>query len=597
MSLSNLFAGALNGLLLGGLYACAALGLSLMFGVMRFINLAHGELLVIAAYLVFALSNVFGLNPITAMLLVIPVLFVIGYVMQLGLINPLMGKGAEPSLLTAFGLSIIAQNVIIAIWGGNSKSLPSSAISQGSFNVLGSSVPYLYVIAFVVGGLLTWGLQHFITRTPLGRAIRASSLDATTARVMGINVNQIYALTAAIGAMTAAIAGTLIGLTFSFTPTAGFTWLLKGFVWSCSAVWAVLRARSRADCCSGCLRAWRGLRRHGLPRHDRLRDLLAGPVLPASRFVRSGWNRMNVRALPWIALALAAIALVFVPSVFERYVIFVIYFFLLNVALAQSWNLVGGFTGLVSLGHVAFIGIGAYTSSILIVSAHAPIWLAFLAGGLMAALFAFVISFATFRSRGVYFAIGTLVLAEALRLWMINWEFTGGAQGVQLPIGIGPTREDYFYLMLGLAVGSTALVMWIMGGKLGLGLKAIRDNEDSARNMGVDVFRTKLTAFLISAFIAGLVGAVHAGRFGPVIVNPSKIVISTPPSVMAFTAGVNTAASNVIESAPAIALASRTFCRNEPVPLSLVLRTTSARLSIAPMSMPPPKVRLNPLPR
>jgi branched-chain amino acid transport system permease protein len=230
LSLSNLFAGALNGLLLGGLYACAALGLSLVFGVMRFINIAHGELLVIAAYLVFALSSIFGLNPLVAMLLVIPLLFALGYVMQLGLINPLMGKGAEPSLLTAFGLSIIAQNIIIAIWGGNSKSLPSSAISQGSFNVLGSSVPYLYVIAFVVGGVVTWGLQNFITRTPLGRAIRASSLDATTARVMGINVNQIYALTAAIGAMTAAIGGTLIGLTFSFTPTAGFTWLLKGFV-------------------------------------------------------------------------------------------------------------------------------------------------------------------------------------------------------------------------------------------------------------------------------------------------------------------------------------------------------------------------------
>jgi branched-chain amino acid transport system permease protein len=230
---------------------------------------------------------------------------------------------------------------------------------------------------------------------------------------------------------------------------------------------------------------------------------------------------MNARAhsrasLAWFALAIAAILLAFVPSVFERYVIFVIYFFLLNVALAQSWNLVGGFTGLVSLGHVAFIGIGAYTSSILIADANAPIWLSFLAGGLMAALFAFVISFATFRSRGVYFAIGTLVLAEALRLWMINWEFTGGARGVQLPIGIGPSREQYFYLMLGLAVGSTALVMWIMQGKLGLGLKAIRDNEDSARNMGVDVFRTKLTAFLISAFIAGLVGAVHAGRLGAI---------------------------------------------------------------------------------
>ena len=140
----------------------------------------------------------------------------------------------------------------------------------------------------------------------------------------------------------------------------------------------------------------------------------------------------------------------------------------------------------------------------------------FIIGGLASTAFAFLISFPTFRFRGIYFAIGTLVLAEALRIWMINWEFIGGAQGMQFPIGIGFRLSGYFYIMLGLAVGSTALLMYILRSKLGVGLRAIRDNEDGAQNLGVDIFRTKLAALMISAFIAGLVGAVHAGRLGAI---------------------------------------------------------------------------------
>ncbi len=229
MSFYTISAGALNGLLLGGLYACMALGLSMVFGVMRFINVAHGELLVLAAFLSFVLSTSFGLHPVVAMLVLIPILFVLGYVMQRTLINPLMGAGLEPSLLTAFGLSIIAQNLMVEIWGGNTKSL-GTAYAEMNANIFGIDVPLLYILSFFAGVIVTVGVHLFITRTYTGRAIRAATQDAATAMVMGINVNNIYAITAAIGAATAALGGTLIGMTFSFTPTTGFPWLLKGFV-------------------------------------------------------------------------------------------------------------------------------------------------------------------------------------------------------------------------------------------------------------------------------------------------------------------------------------------------------------------------------
>ena len=229
MDLFFIGAGALNGLFLGGLYACMALGLSLVFGVMRFINVAHGDLLVLAAFLSFVCSSAFGLHPLITVLVLIPVLFVLGYALQRVLINPLMGAGLEPALLTAFGLSIIAQNSFVQIWGGNTKSLGTS-MAESNTNLLGIDVPLLYIVSFVLGSVVTLGIHLFITRTYMGRAIRAATQDPATAMVMGINVNRVYAITAALGAATAALGGTLIGMTFSFTPATGFPWLLKGFV-------------------------------------------------------------------------------------------------------------------------------------------------------------------------------------------------------------------------------------------------------------------------------------------------------------------------------------------------------------------------------
>jgi branched-chain amino acid transport system permease protein len=139
----------------------------------------------------------------------------------------------------------------------------------------------------------------------------------------------------------------------------------------------------------------------------------------------------------------------------------------------------------------------------------------------MATLFAAIISVPTFRFSGVYFAIGTLILAEALRIWMINWEFTGGAQGLSFPIARSPSLTAFYYIMLGIATGMSALLVYILRSQLGLGLRAIRDNQQSAQNMGVNIFRTKLYAFLISAFAAGLIGGVHAVRLS--VIEPYSI--------------------------------------------------------------------------
>lgn len=221
---------------------------------------------------------------------------------------------------------------------------------------------------------------------------------------------------------------------------------------------------------------------------------------------------MSKRWLQWGLLALLAFILIIIPYFIRRYTVFVLYLICLNISLAQSWNLLAGYTGLISLGHAAFFGLGAYTTAMMVTYLGVPFSLATIVGGLMAVAFSALMSIPTFRFRGIYFAVGTLILAEALRIWMINWEFTGGAQGVHLPVGTGTTLRGFYYIMLAIAAGITALVMVVLRTKLGLGLRAIRDNEDSAQNMGVNTFRAKLYAFLLSAFVAGLAGGIHATK-------------------------------------------------------------------------------------
>jgi branched-chain amino acid transport system permease protein len=237
-----------------------------------------------------------------------------------------------------------------------------------------------------------------------------------------------------------------------------------------------------------------------------------------ARTITWGWAR-------WVGLALAGVFLLALPLILSPYLVAISYLVCISVCLAQSWNLIGGYTGLASLGTAAFFGTGAYTTFLLIRGLGTPFLLAALAGGLVAAALAVLVARPVFRFRGVYFTIGTLVLAEALRLWMINWELTGGAQGLNLPSRVVPDRLTLYYIALGLAAAATLLLGFILRTRLGLALRAIRDNEDAAQNMGIDTFRAKLIAFSLSAFLAGVAGGVHGVKLS--VIEPYSIFAAT----------------------------------------------------------------------
>jgi branched-chain amino acid transport system permease protein len=181
---------------------------------------------------------------------------------------------------------------------------------------------------------------------------------------------------------------------------------------------------------------------------------------------------------------------------------------LLYISLSQSWNLIGGYTGQQNLGHAAFFGIGALIARTLWLYTFFPLPLALFAGGFGAAIFAVIIGFPAFRLKGVYFIIGTLVLAEILR--MIFDTVLPRADVLPSHLLNTYSLTPRYYLSLIIAVFAVAAVLWLSSSRLGLGFMSIREDEDAAEASGVNILKYKLIAFIISTFIAGLAGGVYA---------------------------------------------------------------------------------------
>lgn len=217
-----------SGFLLGGILSLIALGLSISLGVMRLVNLAHGELLVCGAYLSYFLLSHAGVDPIAGLLIVGVVMAVLALPFQRWLIAPLAGKGMEAPMMTMFGVSIILQNLLLLAFSADTRTIEASYAAR-PVTVGPVTVSEIYVIGFVVSVVLVGCVHLLVTRTAFGRELRASSTDATAAAVMGVDVRRVHALTFALGAACAAMGGVLIGTAFSFTPTTGATYLLISF--------------------------------------------------------------------------------------------------------------------------------------------------------------------------------------------------------------------------------------------------------------------------------------------------------------------------------------------------------------------------------
>jgi branched-chain amino acid transport system permease protein len=223
--LADILTPIIMGILLGGLYAVIALGLSLVFGVVKEINIAHGDLVILGSYFGYVAMTVIGIDPILSLIIGMPLLFGIGFVIQRYILNRAFRISMDATLIIAFGISIILENAYQLIFTPMSRGLTTSyALESFTFGPI--RFPLSYLLDFIVAILVMIFLREFLRRTYLGKAIRAAAQDRKAAHLMGINTNQVYAFTFAISMAFAAIAGIFLGLTFPFTPVSGMSFLI-----------------------------------------------------------------------------------------------------------------------------------------------------------------------------------------------------------------------------------------------------------------------------------------------------------------------------------------------------------------------------------
>jgi branched-chain amino acid transport system permease protein len=220
----------IQGSLLGGIYGLFAIGLSLSFGIMRLVNIAHGDLIVLSAYLSLVIVEGTGISPISSLAIVVPVMFAVGYALQRGLLNLTLSGGLLPPLLVTFGISVIIQNGLLQGFGAYTHRLQQGAIETASVQLPGGiSVGVYPLLVFAVAVLSIGGLQLLFYRTRLGRAFRAASDDPDTSELMGIDNRHLYALALGIAMVFTALAGVLFAIRTNFDPAAGPIRLILAF--------------------------------------------------------------------------------------------------------------------------------------------------------------------------------------------------------------------------------------------------------------------------------------------------------------------------------------------------------------------------------
>ena len=523
----------ISGLMTGGVYAIVGLGLSLVFGVMRLVNLAYGELIVLGAYAAALVTGAIGIDPFLSLVIVVPVMALIAYPLQRFLFTGLLRRGIEPPLVASFGVSLTISALLTQAFGGTTQSL-SVGYAEVGVNLLGTRVRLIDLIGLGIGVVLVVGTHLVLSRSRWGSALAAASSDPATAGTMGINVNTVYALTFAASAAVAAVSGVLIGTAYSYAPELGHQLHAHRFHRRCAG-WRrqcngspVGRARARCGAEHRRRRAgrrvprFRRIRRvHHRPRSEAHNRRTPGPGLCPARSGFPGRGQTmralfaatrpaaGVRSLIILALLVAGLSLAG-PAI-GAYQVTVVTTLLLYVAAATAWNIVGGVAGQFTLATSALIGVGSYASVMLLRgSSTIPVWVSLLGAAAVGGIVAAIIGLILFRLRGFYFTIGTLAVALAALTWMTTWAFTGATTGISAPLADIPDTNTLYALAItiaAIALFASALVIY---SPFGLRLMAVRDDEDVAASLGVSPFRSKMVAICLSGTLTGAVGGLIA---------------------------------------------------------------------------------------
>lgn len=223
------FDALVQGILLGGMYAQYALGMALMFGVMRIVNISHGDLVILLSLIGISMATAWGLGPLPVLIILVPLAVLMGWLLQKTVLNRVVGSDPLPSLIATFGLSVALQNLMLQIWSANSRSLPGGGLESRSIEIGGIYIGLLPVIVLAVATGLTAGLALMLKRTRFGRALRAASADVEAASMTGINPRAVYALASAVAVGILGFAAVFQALRSTVAPADGPAQLIYAF--------------------------------------------------------------------------------------------------------------------------------------------------------------------------------------------------------------------------------------------------------------------------------------------------------------------------------------------------------------------------------
>jgi len=522
----------ITGLAVGGTYALAAVGVSLVFGVLNIVNFGHGAAFAVGAYLALVLLKALGMNIVLAFAIATGGAYLIGWVIERTAVRPLRDAPLLMPLITTLGLGIFLENLIQFIFGPETQPFPTR-VSHEPFHFAGATVSLWELITMLVTVVSIGALHVFLHRTSFGTAVRAIAEDRRTAALLGINVDRLILVTFCISSALGGLAGILGAALYNAVhPTMGSAAMLKAFAASVLGGMEIMSGAILGGLLLGVAEslgsvyissAWRDgialmalvvvllFKPTGLLGHRQLEKVERPSlnVLPLPPVPRLDFRRPAL----WLILATALALPLLVTDAYARRIMTVM---LLYATLALSLNLVAGFAGIISIAHAAFYGVGAYASALLATRVGLPVWQAFVGAIVITGLFGVLFAWPVMRLRGHYVAMGTLGLGGVISVVMLNWiDLTRGPMGIRaIPppslFGVEIDGVGYYYLILAILIVSVVVVIHMMESAFGRAMRAMRDDELGAASVGVEARKLKMVAFGVAAAIAGACGSFWA---------------------------------------------------------------------------------------
>ncbi|MFA7667880.1 MAG: ABC transporter permease [Burkholderiaceae bacterium] len=575
MTLTTLFVQALNGLAEASSLFLVAVGLSLIFGVSRIVNFAHGSLYMLGLYVAWSLVQAWGDTVAGfwgAMLASAVLIGLLGIFVEMTLLRRIYRAPEMFQLLATFALVLVFKDLALWLWGPEDLLGPLAPGLEGSVEVLGRYLPVYDLVLIVIGPLVWFALWLLLNRTLWGRQIRAATQDREMLGALGVNSIWLFTSVFALGAFLAGLAGALqlprqpasLGLDLAVIGDA-FVVVVVGGMGSISGAFlaALIIAQLKALCIALGVMEIFGIQ-VAFPKLTLVIEFLfmavvlifrpwglLGKPMAVARSV-SGGDAPLVPAGPGLrVLALAAAALIFLlPSVssYLPYATVIAQDMLIAVVFAVSLHFMMGLGGMVSFGHAAYFGMGAYAVALAFKSLGWGMAASLLAAPVLAAAAALLFGWFCVRLAGVYLAMLTLAFAQIVWSVVYQWDaVTGGSNGM---IGVWPeawlSGTAWYYFVAVVALAIVLMVRRIAFSRYGMTLRAVRDSAMRADALGVDVQRVRLLGFCLAGTLAGVAGGLFVFSKGGVSPETLMVGTSVDALVMVLLGGLQQLAGPVV---------------------------------------------------